>query len=140
VGQNSNGGSPGVALELRTPANHSGPLRTTDAYKSEQTQTHLARPQSEAGLNLSCPRLGVGAGRGSLRRKALNKYKAVCAGLIHQLGFPGGGRGERERERQTDRETERRDRDRESSPYHHHQSPESFFLLSFKALVYTEGE
>lgn len=53
-----------MALELRTPANHVGPLPTTDAYKSEQTQTHLVLSQTEAGLNLSCPILGVGGGEG----------------------------------------------------------------------------
>lgn len=53
-----------MALERRTPANHVGPLPTTDAYKSEQAQTHLALPQTEAGLNLSLPGLGVGGGEG----------------------------------------------------------------------------
>lgn len=58
-----------MALELRTPANHVGSLPTTDAYKSEQTQEHLALPQSGAGLNLSCPILGVGGREGKLKEE-----------------------------------------------------------------------
>lgn len=59
-----------MALDLRTPASYMGPLPTTDAYKSGQTQTHLALPQAEAGLNLSCPILGVGGREGEPKEES----------------------------------------------------------------------